>query len=194
MAVHECERQTMSTPTTPQAALVLSDDEIIAAMNDLDYGRHCCNTYWPQRFARAIESAILAKLQAAPQAAQWANADTGVYGQEYQGQQAAQGVGEVVAWEVKTGSKNMILSQQEFTARSFDTGVFKALVYAHPAPSPAVAVPMTKVLTEHSGCGQGAQTDSLTVRLHPGDKVVLHMGPYSAALATQQAQTKGERE
>lgn len=56
---------------------------------------------------------------------------------------------------------------------------------ARPAPSPAppAAVEPTKVLMEHSGCGQGAQVDSMVVRLHPGDKVVLHMGPYTSALA-----------
>lgn len=43
--------------------------------------------------------------------------------------------------------------------------------------------PRTRVLTEHSGCGQGTQVDQLTVRLNPGDKVVLVMGRYSAAIA-----------
>jgi len=71
---------------------------------------------------------------------------------------------------------------------SYVKSASEAITKLQAAQSPAVAVPLTKVLTEHSGCGQGAQTDSLTVRLHPGDKVVLHMGPYSAALATQQAQ------
>lgn len=41
----------------------------------------------------------------------------------------------------------------------------------------------TRVLTEHSGCGQGAQVDQLRVSLYPGDRVLLEMGPYSAALA-----------
>ena len=45
-----------------------------------------------------------------------------------------------------------------------------------------VAAP-TRVLTEHSGCGQGAQVDQLSVTLHPGDRVLLEMGKYSAALA-----------
>jgi hypothetical protein len=45
----------------------------------------------------------------------------------------------------------------------------------------------SKVLTEHSGCGNGTQVDQLTVRLNPGDKVVLVMGPYSAAIAKSQA-------
>jgi hypothetical protein len=43
----------------------------------------------------------------------------------------------------------------------------------------------TRVLTEHSGCGQGAQVDQLSVTLHPGDRVLLEMGKYSAALAKQ---------
>lgn len=47
--------------------------------------------------------------------------------------------------------------------------------------------PRTRVLTEHSGCGQGTQVDQFTVRLNPGDKVVLVMGRYSTAIAA----TKG---
>ena len=42
----------------------------------------------------------------------------------------------------------------------------------------------TQVLAEHSGCGHGTQIDQLTVRLNPGDKVVLVMGAYSAAIAS----------
>lgn len=50
------------------------------------------------------------------------------------------------------------------------------------------ALPVTaKVLTEHNGCGHGTQVDQLTVRLNPGDKVMLVMGPYSAAVAKSQA-------
>lgn len=41
----------------------------------------------------------------------------------------------------------------------------------------------TRVLTEHSGCGRGAQVDRINVTLHPGDRVLLEMGKYSAALA-----------
>ena len=33
-----------------------------------------------------------------------------------------------------------------------------------------------KVLMEHSGCGSNTQVDMLTVRLNPGDKVVMHKG------------------
>lgn len=47
--------------------------------------------------------------------------------------------------------------------------------------------PPTKVLMEHSGCGQGTQVDTLTVRLNPGDKVILQMGHYSAASAKEQS-------
>ena len=53
----------------------------------------------------------------------------------------------------------------------------------HVAQAPATS----RVLTEHSGCGQGTQVDQLTVRLNPGDKVVLVMGPYSAAVAKSQS-------
>ena len=48
-------------------------------------------------------------------------------------------------------------------------------------------MPASKVLLEHSGCGQGTQVEQLTVRLNPGDKVVLLMGPYSAAMAKSQS-------
>lgn len=53
----------------------------------------------------------------------------------------------------------------------------------HVTQAPATS----KVLTEHSGCGQGTQVEQLTVRLNPGDKVVLVMGPYSAAVAKSQS-------
>lgn len=33
-----------------------------------------------------------------------------------------------------------------------------------------------EVLMEHSGCGSNSQVDMLTVRLNPGDKVVMHKG------------------
>lgn len=33
-----------------------------------------------------------------------------------------------------------------------------------------------EVLMEHSGCGSNTQVDMLTVRLNPGDKVVMHKG------------------
>lgn len=49
------------------------------------------------------------------------------------------------------------------------------------APPPAQEPP-SKVLLEHSGCGHGTQVDQMTVRLNPGDKVVLVMGSYSAAI------------
>jgi len=39
-----------------------------------------------------------------------------------------------------------------------------------PAPQPAQEQP-TKVLLEHSGCGQGRQMEQLTIGLHRGDKV-----------------------
>jgi hypothetical protein len=38
-----------------------------------------------------------------------------------------------------------------------------------------------KLLLEHSGCGHGTQVEQVTVRLNRGDKVVLLMGPYTAA-------------
>ena len=54
-------------------------------------------------------------------------------------------------------------------------------LFTHPAPSAKPADTTTKTLTEHSGCGSGTQVDQLTVRLNPGDKVVLVMGAYTAA-------------
>ena len=59
---------------------------------------------------------------------------------------------------------------------------WKVLFPDAPVPSVQAAKP-TRVLTEHSGCGQGAQVDQLSVTLHPGDRVLLEMGKYSAALA-----------
>jgi hypothetical protein len=38
-----------------------------------------------------------------------------------------------------------------------------------------------RVLMEHSGCGRGTQIDTLTVRLNPGDKVILCPGPVTRA-------------
>ena len=43
-------------------------------------------------------------------------------------------------------------------------------MYPHPAPKIAE---YRKVLAEHSGCGNGMQVDQITVRLEPGDKVIL---------------------
>lgn len=40
-----------------------------------------------------------------------------------------------------------------------------------------------EVLTEHSGCGRGIQVDQLTVRMYPGDKVVMVRGRIGKALA-----------
>lgn len=59
---------------------------------------------------------------------------------------------------------------------------WKELFPDAPVPSVQAAKP-TRILTEHSGCGQGAQVDQLSVTLHPGDRVLLEMGKYSAALA-----------
>lgn len=41
-----------------------------------------------------------------------------------------------------------------------------------------------RVLMEHSGCGRGTQIDTLTVRLNPGDKVILCPGPVTRASIT----------
>lgn len=38
-----------------------------------------------------------------------------------------------------------------------------------------------EVLMEHSGCGSNTQVDMLTVRLNPGDKVVMHKGRMTQA-------------
>jgi hypothetical protein len=45
-----------------------------------------------------------------------------------------------------------------------------------------------EVLTEHSGCGRGIQVDQLTVRMYPGDKVVMVRGRIGKALAAAPAQ------
>ena len=56
---------------------------------------------------------------------------------------------------------------------------------------PANAGP-TKVLMEHSGCGSNTQVDQLTVRLNPGDKVVMVMGKITAAIDSQRLGREGE--
>ena len=66
-----------------------------------------------------------------------------------------------------------------YTTVTFDIEelqVFADLTAAHPAP------PKSKLLLEHSGCGRGTQVDQITVRINPGDKVMLVMGNYSSAL------------
>jgi hypothetical protein len=50
-------------------------------------------------------------------------------------------------------------------------------LYTHPAPQQKPQ----KLLLEHSGCGHGTQVEQVTVRLNRGDKVVLLMGPHTAA-------------
>ena len=45
-----------------------------------------------------------------------------------------------------------------------------------------------EVLTEHSGCGRGIQVDQLTVRMYPGDKVVMVRGRIGKALAASTGQ------
>ena len=50
----------------------------------------------------------------------------------------------------------------------------------HLAARPARQV--GEVITEHNGCGRGAQVDQLTVRLYPGDKVVMLRGPLGLAM------------
>ncbi|HEY0955826.1 MAG TPA: hypothetical protein VGE36_13760 [Roseateles sp.] len=69
--------------------------------------------------------------------------------------------------------------------RVSEFGLLKAEVLALRAELSALKSAPIRVLTEHSGCGQGAQVDQLSVTLHPGDKVVLQMGKYSAALAAK---------
>lgn len=39
----------------------------------------------------------------------------------------------------------------------------------------------SEVLMEHSGCGSGTQVDMLTVRLNPGDKVIMLKGRITQA-------------
>ena len=64
---------------------------------------------------------------------------------------------------------------------------------AAPQAADAPAASLTKVLMEHSGCGSNTQVDQLTVRLNPGDKVVMVMGKITAAIeqAAQPALTPG---
>lgn len=53
-----------------------------------------------------------------------------------------------------------------------------------------------EVLMEHSGCGSNTQVDMLTVRLNPGDKVVMHKSRitqgFDRANRAAQAAAKGE--
>jgi hypothetical protein len=84
-----------------------------------------------------------------------------------------------------------MLSKQEHSAEIVqdDNGMLSTLwavpyipnngdkLYLHPAPQQKPQ----KLLLEHSGCGHGTQVEQVTVRLNRGDKVVLLMGPYTAA-------------
>ena len=50
--------------------------------------------------------------------------------------------------------------------------------------APVQAEQCGEILTEHSGCGRGIQVDQLTVRMYPGDKVVMIRGAIGKAYAT----------
>ena len=49
-------------------------------------------------------------------------------------------------------------------------------LYAAPQAQADALDAEQEVLMEHSGCGSNTQVDMLTVRLNPGDKVVMHKG------------------
>jgi hypothetical protein len=78
-----------------------------------------------------------------------------------------------VAWITPDGVGFRI----RFSAPTQDIPLGWGALYAHPAPQQKPQ----KLLLEHSGCGQGTQVEQMIVRLNRGDKVVLLMGPYTAA-------------
>ena len=47
-------RQMREAMQSAQPAAAVSDEEIEAVMDAESYDRHCCNSYWPIKFARAI--------------------------------------------------------------------------------------------------------------------------------------------
>lgn len=69
-----------------------------------------------------------------------------------------------------------------------------ALATTQPAAQGMDALDVEAVILEHSGCGHNTQVDQLTVRLNPGDKVVLRKGRitqgYEKANAALAAQAK----
>ena len=58
--------------------------------------------------------------------------------------------------------------------------VLEERIAAFNAPSVTFQPAPTRVLTEHSGCGQGAQVDQLSVTMHPGDRVLLELAAKAA--------------
>ena len=63
--------------------------------------------------------------------------------------------------------------------------VRQAIDYERAARAPADSVledARREVLMEHSGCGSGTQVEKLTVRLNPGDKVVMLKGRITQAI------------
>jgi hypothetical protein len=76
---------------------------------------------------------------------------------------------EASAWDSKLELEDALANIDEFAAK-----------YSK-AQQPAEARPQ-KLILEHSGCGHGTQIEQITVRLHRGDKVVLIMGPHTAAI------------
>jgi hypothetical protein len=158
---------------TPQAAKVLSDDDLISAVQ-AQQDPDTVNAFYNGYFTLTADELrrILAKLQAAPQ--------------------AAQGVGEVAAWmwqHDETGRVGFV-SQWDVDHGWQAANPRCALItrlYAHPAPSPAVAAPVTgQQMYEAYRRGAISQNrepctwDELTSSAH------MAWNGAAAALATQQ--------
>jgi hypothetical protein len=173
----------MNTPTTPQAAQVLSDDEIIElaihhglgrALKPIGFGTadvfYTDNSYRTAAlldFAEAHQAAILSKLQAAPQAAQGVGEVTDAMALAFHGALTDGSIGQAEVDEIKVG--------------------LRAALDAHPAPSPAVAVPLTgQQMYEAYRLGAASQNrepcmwDELTSSAHRAWNTA------AVALATQQ--------
>lgn len=128
-----------------------------------------------QQFERALGG--LRAIQATAEANPAAGAEPGANALIDEFQRAA------VAWNA---------SKMENDVRERYRNAYAALfaALAPPATSERDAEDARQVLMEHSGCGNNTQVDQLTVRLNPGDKVVLFKGPITAALDAQREQSE----
>jgi hypothetical protein len=96
---------------------------------------------------------------------------------------------DIVAWLLTQLSGGYSLQQRLYNdapnaADSVAAGAWIQTVTQHLQRLAKDAKP-NQLLLEHSGCGNNTQVDQLTVRLNPGDKVVLFKGPITAAIDAQ---------
>jgi hypothetical protein len=156
---------------TPQAAQVLSDDECLACWTKhtavADYKTYTLREH-VLRALRDVESSILAKLQAAPQ--------------------AAHGVGDVVAWRYKVPTHDG-MGTWTFTKPQPECILEAQPLYAHPATSPAVAVPdegetVDLIGVKADGSEQALGKAPMPPRMKARDLAREQFGSFVAALET----------